>query len=119
MKPQTLLSIPRFPRIASLIAKLLTFFLSVSTLSSIIARFGGLPQHVGKAAAEWMKSPMGVYQAMYLTKDSLRIIGADSWDDTVWGSSGEAKSSDHKPVPLRLYFGEQVSERDVNAAKTG
>ena len=75
-------------------------------ISWIICFFGRIPAHIGKATAEFLKSPMGVYQALHLTIDEMKMIKHDSWDEVVWGSSA---AEAEKTVPLRFYFGAEVS----------
>jgi hypothetical protein len=86
-----------------------TYFVSTSMLSWIISSIGRVPHHIGKATAEFLKSPMGVYQALHLTIDEMRMIRQDSWDEHVWGSSESTIKSQCQAVPLRFYFGEKVS----------
>ena len=88
---------------------MVTFFISISTLSWIISCIGGVPGHVGTASTAFLKSPMGVYQALHLAKDEMNIIKQDSWDEAVWGSSEPRSAHQYQTVPLRFYFGEQVS----------
>jgi hypothetical protein len=51
---------------------------------------------------------MGVYQALHLTIDEMKMIRQDRWDETVWGSSQSKAQCQTEAVPLRFYFGEQV-----------
>ena len=88
-----------FPAIVAAFLELVTFFLSVSTISRIICFLGSMPPRIGKVTADFLKSPMGVYQALYLTIDEIRMIRHGSWDEAVWGSSAVAAE---KPVPLRF-----------------
>lgn len=86
-----------------------TFLISVQTLAGVLSRVGRVPQHVGQAAAEFLKSPMGVQQALYLTTDEMKSIKRDLWDETIWGSSQPTMEAQDQVVPLRFYFGEHVS----------
>ena len=73
-----------------------------------------MPPHIGKATAAFLKSPMGVYQALYLTIDEMKMIRHDSWDESVWGSSVAVAE---KLVPLRFYFGAQVGSFSISISR--
>lgn len=115
IRSQSLLYIPYFPATIAAIAHAVTYFISLSTLGRIISYVGRVPKHVGQATAEFLKSPMGVYQALYLTVDEMKMIKHDSWDDTIWGSSQPTPEDQARVVPLRFYFGEQVSTKPMLA----
>ena len=87
------------------LAKFLTFMIPVSTLCWLLAVVGGMPAHIARSCAEFVKSPLGVQQALHMARDEMRMIKEDTWDETIWGSSGISSNS----VPLIFYFGQEVS----------
>ena len=103
---QVFLCTPYFAVTVAVFSKIVTFFLSVSSIAWIICFLGGMPRHIGEATAEFLKSPMVVYQALHLTIDEMKMIRLDSWDEIVWGLSTAVAQ---KTVPLRFLFSEQVS----------
>jgi Lipid-droplet associated hydrolase len=88
-----------------------TSLVATENLAWLISGLGGMPQDVGYAAASFLKSPAGVYSALHLGTDEMVMIQRDKWDETVWGQSSEGTDckGTTTPVPLRFYFGRQVS----------
>jgi Lipid-droplet associated hydrolase len=66
-----------------------------------------MSQPAASVTAGFLKSPMGVQQALHMAKDEMETVKEDLWDEDIWETrySDDAKSS----VPLVLYFGKQVS----------
>jgi hypothetical protein len=82
-----------------LLAKMLTFFLPLSLLCWIIRVPGRTEPYTARAAAEFMKGPYAVRQAMCLLRDLCRDMKKDHWLDL-------ARS---KSVQLKFYFAKDVS----------
>ncbi|KAH0559719.1 hypothetical protein GP486_003769 [Trichoglossum hirsutum] len=111
-----LLWIPFFPAIVGMLAKLLTVLLPLGALHWLIASLGRMPPHAAQTSAEFLKSPWGVRQALFMAKDEMREIKEDIWDEAIWGSPDTTSSS--ASVPLKFYFAENdvwVSNRARDA----
>lgn len=98
-----LVRIPSFPAIVGAFARLLTFLLPLWALHWLIAFFGRMPPHIAQASAEFLKSPWGVHQALFMAKDEMHEIKEDTWDEAIWGSPDASSSAS---VPLKFYFAE-------------
>ena len=90
-------------------ARLLTFLLPLWALHWVIVFFGRMPPHVAQASAEFLKSPWGVHQALFMAKDEMHEIKEDTWDEAIWGSPDASSSAS---VPLKFYFAENVGRRE-------
>lgn len=70
-----------------------------------------MPSHATDAVAGFLKSPNGVYSALFLLTDELAMIKEDNWNINIWGVSrddhSERAKTPHTAVPLRFYFGAQ------------
>ena len=73
-----------------------------------------MPPHVAQATAEFLKSPTGVTQALFMARDEMHEIKEDRWDEAIWGSSDALASSS---VSLKLYFAENVSRFEQTAIR--
>ncbi|KAH0542266.1 hypothetical protein FGG08_003293 [Glutinoglossum americanum] len=98
-----LLRIPFFPAIVGMFVKLLAFLLPLGALHWLIAFFGRMPPHIAQATAEFLKSPWGVHQALFMARDEMHEIKEDIWDEAIWGSPDAPPSAS---VPLKFYFAE-------------
>lgn len=70
-----------------------------------------MPAHTSDAAARFLKSPNGIYSALYLTVDEMAMIQGDTWNISIWGTPqdehGERARTSGMAVPLCFYFGAQ------------
>lgn len=111
---QVLLKIPFFIAIVAAIAKILTFAFSATTLATIIGLLVRIPISVASASAEFIKSPRGVEQALYMARDEMEIITKDKWTHEIWGDAEATRqTSEDSPVPLYFYFGKNVSPEET------
>ncbi|KAK6519885.1 hypothetical protein TWF506_000180 [Arthrobotrys conoides] len=64
-----------------------------------------MPAHEQSArdtTLSFLKSPLGVKQALYLGRDELLHIKDDEWDTSVWGDEGSSNNTE-----LVFYYGEK------------
>ena len=70
-----------------------------------------MPAHTSDAAAGLLKSPNGIYSALYMTVDEMAMMKGDTWNVSIWGSPqdehGERARTSSIAVPLCFYFGAQ------------
>lgn len=73
-----------------------------------------MPTHTTDAAARFLKSPNGIYSALYVTIDEMAMIKKDSWNHDIWGiprdehgDGDNAKTPQYSVVPLCFYYGAQ------------
>lgn len=86
------------------LAKIPTFMLPLSVVAWIARSFGVAP-HVAQAAAEFLKGPSAVRQAMHLLRDECKEIRDDEWSEAAWGSPD---TTNNKAIPLKFYFAKNV-----------
>jgi len=97
--------IPRMVFVAALLAKLLTFWIPAAILQWVLHTLNGMPAEAAHTTAAFIKSTMGVTQALYLAKDELSSITTDRWDDDLWGVTKESKDVG-KRTKLFFLFGQ-------------
>ncbi|KAI8624712.1 hypothetical protein F5Y19DRAFT_467569 [Xylariaceae sp. FL1651] len=73
-----------------------------NTLYWFVSKALGFPQHAADVTTQWLKSRDGVWQALHLGMDEMRIIGEDKWDEELWEIARDAKS--HEAVVPKFYF---------------
>ncbi|KAJ1328875.1 Lipid-droplet associated hydrolase [Microdochium nivale] len=53
-------------------------------VSWIVRRLLGHPPHMAAVLVPWLKSRDGVWQALHMGMDEMRVIGEDRWDRELW-----------------------------------
>lgn len=64
----------------------------------------GFPAHGAGVTARWLKSRDGIWQALYMGMDELRVIGDDVWDEELWGIERDVQDSDTPALAPKFYF---------------
>ncbi|KAH8652074.1 hypothetical protein BX600DRAFT_440987 [Xylariales sp. PMI_506] len=54
----------------------------------------GFPPHAADVTSRFLKSRDGVWQALHLGMDEMRVIGEDRWDEELWEVSREVAIAD-------------------------
>lgn len=84
---------------------------STQRLSWWLSTLGRMPTHTSDAAAGFLKSPNGVYSALYLAADEMAKIKEDNWNHNIWGiqrdDHNERAKTPLAAVPLCFYFAAQ------------
>ena len=99
-----LLAVPRMVLVLAAAAKLLTFWVPFQWMVALIRTVLGMPLEGATTTAAFVKSTMGVTQALYLAKNELDVITTDMWDDEIWGV--EKIKGKGKRTKMFFYFGE-------------
>ena len=76
------------------LARLFLAFWPLSVLLWFLRSFMGFPPHGADVTARWLKSRDGIWQALYMGLDEMRVIGEDVWDEELWGIERDAQSKD-------------------------
>lgn len=75
-----------------------------------------MPTDTTDVAAQFLKSPHGIYSALHLTIDEMAMIKEDSWNHDIWGIAPDEHDDKtktpqqhklHNAVPLCFYYGAQ------------
>ena len=103
---QIVTQLPAFPTILGALANVFFLFIPLSVVAWFARVILKTPAHTAQAAAEFLKGPHAVRQAMHLLRDECREIKEDKWTEAVWGSS---ESTNSMPIQLKLYFAKDVS----------
>ncbi|CAG8983114.1 hypothetical protein HYALB_00004557 [Hymenoscyphus albidus] len=124
IKISWLFKIPNFPRIASTVAKLLVSCAPVGVLKWLVGVVTDMPQEGANVTTAFLKSRMGIWQALHLAEDEMRSITEDRWDEDIWGVEHKDSDSEVQAPKLIFYFGENdhwVADhsRDVLIAARG
>ncbi|KAI6381481.1 hypothetical protein MCOR25_001173 [Pyricularia grisea] len=112
-------------RYAHVAAALLLSVLPLALLRFVLRRFWKMPPHAVDTTTAWLGSRDGVWQALHMGKDEMRVIGEDRWGDEFWeevGGDAAAKPRDSAGTRFFLLYGKNdhwVAEdvRDAFLAK--
>ncbi|KAI8957032.1 hypothetical protein F5Y11DRAFT_341049 [Daldinia sp. FL1419] len=85
------------------IARMLLHLLPHGALRWIVRSVLGFPIHGAEVTTRWLKSRDGVWQALHMGMDEMRVIGEDHWDEELWEIAHEAETHD-KIIPKFLFF---------------
>ncbi|KAI0879905.1 uncharacterized protein GGS22DRAFT_103206 [Annulohypoxylon maeteangense] len=85
------------------IAQTFLHLLPQSTLHWIVSKVMRFPTHAAEITTRWLKSRDGVWQALHMGMDEMKVIGEDCWDDELWEIAHDAKAHD-KVVPKFFFF---------------
>ncbi|KAI1110584.1 hypothetical protein F5Y14DRAFT_428535 [Nemania sp. NC0429] len=94
--------VPLLPDHAHSIAQGFLRLWPYDALHWFVSRALGFPPHAADVTTRWLKSRDGVWQALHLGIDELRVIGEDKWDAELWGIEKDTTKS-HSQAP-RFYF---------------
>ncbi|KAI6081995.1 hypothetical protein F4821DRAFT_248138 [Hypoxylon rubiginosum] len=72
-------------------------------LKWIVHNVAGIPAQNGDITVQWLKSRDGVWQALHMGMDEMKVIGEDQWDDELWEIAHDAEAQ-HKPIPKFVFF---------------
>ncbi|MCJ1306850.1 hypothetical protein MMC25_000493 [Agyrium rufum] len=96
--------IPFFPHLASALAGCLTIPLSRERLCQLVKMVTGQDAEAAETTTDFLRSPMGIVQALSLAREELKEITDDRWDEELWNAV-KPESGVRRPQ-LAFYFGE-------------
>jgi pimeloyl-ACP methyl ester carboxylesterase len=118
-------------RYAHIVAKLFLLLWPAIVLNWILRYILKFSPTSAAVTVEFLKSRDGVWQALHLGKDEMRVICEDKWDESLWEIPVGAEVR-HQPVPKFFFYYTQddhwvsdhfrdqfVKERNAHAARDG
>ncbi|PBP28648.1 hypothetical protein BUE80_DR000266 [Diplocarpon rosae] len=102
----TLFRIPNFPRKAGTVAKALVLLTPTNALRWLVGLVTRMPREAAEVTTSFLRSRMGVWQALHMAKDEMDIITEDRWDDNIWGAEHEDLDTKSETPKLIFYFGQ-------------
>lgn len=105
------LRLPGFALMVGALAKALTAVLPERVLMKLVKMITKFPDYAAKATASFVKSPIGVRQALHLAKDEMQTITRPKWQDEVWGAATSPGTNERDTINSNIYayWGEDVS----------
>ncbi|KAM0282164.1 hypothetical protein ACHAQH_003204 [Verticillium albo-atrum] len=97
-----LASFPALGDIAHLVAKAILFFWPAWVLHLFVSLVLGQSPGATRITVDFLKSRDGVWQALHMGQDEMRVIAEDKWDDALWDIPAANGSS--KPSPRFFFF---------------
>ncbi|PNS15472.1 UBP9-binding protein bun107 [Sphaceloma murrayae] len=73
-------------------------------MQTIIQRVSGQETTMAKVTSDFLKSPSGFQQTLYLAQDELVVISTDKWDDEIWGIVKADAAGSKTKTKMFLYF---------------
>ncbi|KAG9247233.1 hypothetical protein BJ878DRAFT_493576 [Calycina marina] len=98
--------VPGLPRGLQLLAKTAFWPLSTGVLQWLVGKVLGMPEDAAKTTTRFLRSNMGVWQALHMARDEMKEITVDKWDDEIWGLEKEIAENKTRIPKLYLYFAE-------------
>ncbi|CAL3964852.1 unnamed protein product [Diplocarpon coronariae] len=106
VKISTLFRIPNLPKRVGTVAKALVLLTPGNALRWLVGLVARMPREAAEVTASFLRSRMGVWQALHMAKDEMDFITEDRWDDDVWGVEHENLDTKSENPRLILYFGQ-------------
>ncbi|KAF2404185.1 hypothetical protein EJ06DRAFT_578878 [Trichodelitschia bisporula] len=100
-----LLRIPGLPWIAASAARVLGL-LPVPWFEALVRSVTGMPPDAVVTTTAFLRSKMGVYQALHMARDEMSLITTDTWDAEIWGAAHPSPTGTARSQ-LFFYFGEE------------
>ncbi|RDL40594.1 Uncharacterized protein BP5553_00573 [Venustampulla echinocandica] len=106
VKISTLFRIPNFPKRISTLVKALVWLLPKSFMERAVGGITRMPDDAAKVTTGFLRSRMGVWQALQMAKDEMETITEDRWDEDIWGIEHEEADYKAEIPKLIFYFGQ-------------
>ncbi|TAQ86936.1 hypothetical protein B7494_g4733 [Chlorociboria aeruginascens] len=106
VKFTSLCRIPNFPQTANLVAKVLLWSLPWAATRWFVGLVTGMPPDMAQVTAKFLRSRMGVWQALRMAKDEMEVVTEDRWDDEIWGIEHDSGEKQKNIPKLVFYFGQ-------------
>ena len=94
------------------IAKFLSSLIPASLFHKLVQLVTKFPEYAAQPTTAFIKSPMGVRQALHLAKDEMKTITGDNWDEEVWGAATAEGTNNRDTINsnLIMYWGQKVNK---------
>lgn len=69
-----------------------------------VSKILGFPPHAATVTTKFLKSRDGVWQALHMGMDEMKVIGEDKWDEELWEIEREAEQQGGQPAPKFFFF---------------
>ncbi|PVH86945.1 hypothetical protein DL98DRAFT_480891 [Cadophora sp. DSE1049] len=106
VKISTLFRIPDFPKKVGTVAKGLVYLAPGGVLPWLVSLVARMPSEAAEVTTSFLRSRMGVWQALHMAKDEMDFITEDKWDEDIWGIEHEDPDTKSRPPKLIFYFGQ-------------
>ena len=95
------------------IAKFFSSLLPARLFYNLVRMITKFPEYAAQPTASFIKSPMGVRQALHLAKDEMETITENKWESEVWGAATAEGTNDRDTIHsnLTMYWGQKVAEQ--------
>ncbi|KAH8815574.1 hypothetical protein F5884DRAFT_665752 [Xylogone sp. PMI_703] len=97
--------IPEFPSLLTTVIKGLLWPVPNWGLNWLIRLATNMPNDGVEVTRGFLRSKMGIWQALHLLRDELNMITEDKWDDDIWGIEHVDKDEKRSIPKLFFYFG--------------
>lgn len=97
------LRLPGFAILVGALAKGLVSVLPKSALMKLVKMATKFPDYAAIATASFIKSPIGVRQALHLAKDEMQTITRPKWQDEVWGAATSPGTNQRDTINSNIY----------------
>ena len=104
------LRLPGFALVVGALAKGMSSILPVRALLKLIKLITKFPEYAATTTSSFIKSPIGVRQALHLAKDEMETITRPKWEDEVWGAATSPGTNERDTINSNIYayWGERV-----------
>lgn len=105
---QHLGSQPYFASTFNTLAKTVLWPIPDAPLLRIIKSITGMPDDPANTTLKFLRSPMGIHQAIHLLRFELAAMTTDKWDDEIWGvTTADEKRANCTKTKLFFYFAQE------------
>ena len=106
-----ILRLPGFALMVGALANGLASILPESALLKLVRMVTKFPDYAATATASFVKSSIGVRQALHLAKDEMQTITRPKWQEEVWGAATSPGTNERDTINSNIYayWGEGVS----------
>ncbi|KXJ92499.1 hypothetical protein Micbo1qcDRAFT_193954 [Microdochium bolleyi] len=98
------------------IARGLLSLLPRAAVSWIVASVLKFPPHAAEVLIPWLKSRDGVWQALHMGMDEMKVIGPDRWDRELWEIEAQAEAEAEMEVDAAQRLASSSSSSSRTAA---
>jgi len=67
----------------------------------------GMPSEAAEVTTGFLRSRMGIWQALHMAKDEMEQITEDGWDEDIWGIEHSDANANANIPKLIFYFGQK------------